>query len=94
MQPETNKYFVMSTAQLNNLWAYIDGMSLKKKDREWLADKLLEPSAKELETLRQQEYVKETLTRALQEVDAAKREGRKLKSVEEFLEEFEMEETV
>ena len=84
----------MSTAQLNNLWAYIDGMSLKKKDREWLADKLLEPSAKELETLRQQEYVKETLTRALQEVDAAKREGRKLKSVEEFLEEFEMEETV
>lgn len=84
----------MSTAQLNNLWAYIDGMSLKRKDREWLANKLLEPSAEEQETLRQQEYVKETLTRALQEVDAAKREGRKLKSVEEFLEEFEIEEAV
>lgn len=84
----------MSTAQLNNLWAYIDGMSLKRKDREWLADKLLEPSAEEQETLRQQEYVKETLTRALREVDAAKREGRKLKSVEEFLEEFEMEEAI
>ena len=84
----------MSTAQLNNLWTYIDGMSLKKKDREWLAEKLLEPSAKEQETLRQQEYVKETLTRALREVDAARREGRKLKSVEEFLEEFEMEEAV
>lgn len=84
----------MSTAQLNNLWAYIDGMSLKRKDREWLADKLLGPSAEEQETLRQQEYVKETLTRALREVDAAKREGRKLKSVEEFLEEFEMEEAI
>lgn len=84
----------MSTAQLNNLWAYIDGMSLKKKDREWLAGKLLEPSAEEQETLRQQQYVKESLTRALDEVETAKREGRKLKSVEEFLEELEMEETV
>ncbi|MBQ6955509.1 MAG: hypothetical protein IJP80_02715 [Bacteroidales bacterium] len=84
----------MSTAQLNNLWAYIDGMSLKKKDREWLADKLLNPSTKELETLRQQEYVKESLTRALQEVQAAKREGRQLKSVDVFLAELELEETV
>ena len=84
----------MSTAQLNNLWAYIDGMSLKKKDREWLADKLLNPSTKELETLRQQEYVKESLTRALQEVQAAKREGRQLKSVDVFLADLELEETV
>ena len=84
----------MSTAQLNNLWAYIDGMSLKKKDREWLADKLLIPSTKELETLRQQEYVKESLTRALQEVQAAKREGRQLKSVDVFLADLELEETV
>ena len=28
----------MSTAQLNNLWAYIEGMSLKKEDREWLVN--------------------------------------------------------
>ena len=83
----------MSTAQLNNLWAYIDGMSLKKKDREWLAGKLLEPSAEEQETLRQQEYVKETLTRALREVDAAKREGRKLQTLDEFIEELRMEES-
>ena len=78
----------MSTAQLNNLWAYIDGMSLKKKDREWLAGKLLEPSAEEQETLRQQEYVKETLTRALREVDAAKRGETKMMTLEEFEDEL------
>ena len=33
----------MTTVALNNLWSYIQGMSLKKKDREWLAGKLLEP---------------------------------------------------
>jgi len=33
----------MTAMALNNLWSYIQGMSLKKKDREWLASKLLEP---------------------------------------------------
>ena len=78
----------MTTFALNNLWTYIKGLSLKRSDREWLAGKLLEPSEKELETKRQQEYVKESLYRALDEVKAAKREGRKLMSEEEFLEEL------
>ena len=37
----------MTTIALNNLWNYIDGLSLKKKDREWLAGKLIEPKAGE-----------------------------------------------
>ena|GEM_PF-2148955 len=37
-------------------------------------------------------YVKETLTRALNEVKAAKREGRKLQTVDEFIKELRMEE--
>ena len=27
----------MTTFALNNLWNYIEGLSLKQKDREWLA---------------------------------------------------------
>ena len=73
---------------LNNLWSYIDGLSLKQKDREWLAGKLLEPKADDAKTLRQKAYVKETLTRALNEVTAAKREGRKLKTLDKLLEEL------
>ena len=81
----------MTTAALNNLWTYINGLSLKKKDREWLANKLLEPTEVEAETKRQQEFVKESLTRAINVVRAAKREGRKLMTLEEFEEELKAE---
>ena len=79
----------MTTLQLNNLWMYIQGMALKKKDREWLAGKLLEPKADDEKTARQKAFVKESLYRALDEVERAKREGRKLKTLDEFLEELE-----
>ena len=84
----------MTAIALNNLWSYIQGMSLKKKDREWLAGKLLEPTADDAKTAQQKAYVKETLTRALKEVEAAKREGRKLQTLDDFLEELEVEEAV
>ena len=76
----------MTTFALNNLWTYIEELSLKQKDREWLAGKLLEPSAENLKTRQQQEYVKETLTRALKEVKEAKRGKLKMMTEEEFLE--------
>lgn len=71
---------------LNNLWTYIEGLSLKRKDREWLASKLLEPKADDAKTAKQKAYVKETLTRALNEVKAAKRGEVKMMTEEEFLE--------
>jgi hypothetical protein len=33
----------MTAIQLNNLWTYLQGLSLKQSDREWLAGKLVEP---------------------------------------------------
>ncbi len=81
----------MTAIQLNNLWTYIQGMSLKKNDREWLAGKLLEPTDDDEKTAQQKAYVKETLTNALKEVETAKREGRKLQTLDEFLEELEVE---
>ena len=41
----------------------------------------------------QQAYVKESLTRALQEVNLAKLEGRKLQSIDDFLKELDEEES-
>lgn len=76
----------MTTVALNNLWTYIEGLSLKRKDREWLAGKLLEPKAGDAKTAKQKAYVKETLTRALNEVKAAKRGEVKMMTEEEFLE--------
>ena len=75
----------MTTVALNNLWTYIEGLSLKRKDREWLAGKLLELKADDAKTTKQKAYVKETLTRALNEVKAAKRGEVKMMTEEEFL---------
>ena len=48
----------MTTHELNNLWRYLQGLSLSRSDREWLANKLLEPTDVDAETKRQQEFVK------------------------------------
>jgi hypothetical protein len=34
----------MATVATNKLWAYIESLSLSKRDRSWLASKLLEPT--------------------------------------------------
>ena len=39
----------MTTFALNNLWAYLQGLSLSQSDREWLANKLIMPKEKENE---------------------------------------------
>ena len=34
----------MTSFALNNLWAYLQGLSLSQNDREWLANKLIMPN--------------------------------------------------
>jgi hypothetical protein len=41
--------WLMTTFALNNLWAYLQGLSLSQSDREWLANKLIMPKDKEPE---------------------------------------------
>ena len=36
-------YLLMTTFALNNLWTYLQGLSLSQSDREWLAGKLIMP---------------------------------------------------
>lgn len=82
----------MTTVALNNLWTYLQGLSLSQKDRNWLAGKLIEPTADDTKTAKQKAYVKESLTRALKEVEAAKREGHKLQTLDDFIKELRAEE--
>lgn len=84
----------MTSFALNNLWTYLQGLKLSQKDREWLASKLIEPVADDAKTAKQKAYVKETLTRAFDEVERARRGEIKLKSMEELLRELETEEAV
>lgn len=81
----------MTTIALNNLWTYLQGLSLSQKDRNWLAGKLTEPVAEDAKTAKQKAYVKDSLYRALDEVENAKREGRKLQTLDEFLDELDKE---
>ena len=81
----------MTTVALNNLWNYLQGLKLSKKDREWLADKLIEPTADDAKTAKQKAYVKETLTRAFDEVERAKHGEIKMMTLEEFEEELQKE---
>ena len=37
-------FVIMATVATNKLWAYIESLSLSKRDRNWLAGKLLEPA--------------------------------------------------
>lgn len=37
----------MTSFALNNLWTYLQGLSLSQGDREWLADKLIMPVQKQ-----------------------------------------------
>ncbi len=75
----------MTTVALNNLWTYLQGLSLSQKDRNWLAGKLIEPTADDAKTAKQKAYVKESLYRALDEVKRAKRGEIKMMTEEEFL---------
>ncbi len=74
----------MTTVAMNNLWAYIQGLSLSQRNRKWLAEKLIEPSD-DAKTAQQKAYVKESLYRALDEVKRAQRGEIKMMTEEEFL---------
>ncbi len=46
----------MTTFALNNLWTYLQGLSLSQSDREWLANKLIMPLNNESGSPANEEY--------------------------------------
>lgn len=85
----SNKYHsFMTNIALHNLWNYINSMSLSNRNKQWLADKLIE-SKKESKREMQQRYVRESLTKSFQELKEARLSGKELQSADDFLKEME-----
>jgi len=63
----------MNAVSLNNLWSYLQGLSLSASNQRWLGERLIEAARedKDSKKVRQQEaMVKDTLTRAFEELHA------------------------
>ena len=43
LPPRIKKQGIMTTFALNNLWTYLQGLTLSQREREWLANKLIMP---------------------------------------------------
>lgn len=57
----------MAAVALTNLWNFIESMSLSDKNKQWLADKLIESKNKSKKEA-QEKYVRESFMRAWNEV--------------------------
>ena len=57
----------MNAVSMNNLWAYIQGLSLTASNRKWLAERLIEHDAKVPPVL-------QTMEEALADLDESERE--------------------
>lgn len=77
----------MSTIAVNNLWIYIQSMMLSDRNKQWLADRLIESKTDKVKAA-QEKYVRESLTRALNEVRETRRTGKKRQTLDEFLNEL------
>ena len=63
----------MDAVSLNNLWTYLQGLSLSASNQRWLGERLIEAAREDEDSkkVRQQEaMVKDTLTRAFEELHA------------------------
>lgn len=63
----------MNAVSLNNLWSYLQGLPLSASNQRWLGERLIEAAREDEDSkkARQQEaMVKDTLTRAFEELHA------------------------
>ena len=67
---------------MNNLWSYLQGLSLTASNRKWLAERLVEPQAS---TVMNDEEIRQGLTEAFQQLEEVKEGTRKTRNAEELL---------
>ena len=72
----------MNAVSMNNLWTYLQGLSLTASNRKWLAERLVEPENKEVMS---DQDIKEGLTEAFSKLDGIKQGNVKTRSAEELL---------
>lgn len=77
----------MTTVALKGLWTFIESMSLSDKNKQWLADRLIE-SKKKSRKEAQEQYVRESLTRAFRETKEMQASGQRLPDANNLFEEI------
>ncbi|MBR5634403.1 MAG: hypothetical protein IKW78_04405 [Prevotella sp.] len=72
----------MNTVSMNNLWNYLQGLSLTANNRKWLADRLIENST---DSVMSDSEIRKGLTDAFTQLNELKAGKRKSRNVEELL---------
>ena len=72
----------MNAVSMNNLWTYLQGLSLTASNRKWLAERLVESENKEVMS---DQEIKDGLTEAFSKLDGLKQGSVKTRSAEELL---------
>ena len=72
----------MNAVSMNNLWTYLEGLSLTASNRKWLADKLVEPRR---EAVMSAEEVKADMKAAFQQLKEVKEGKRTTRNAEDLL---------
>ena len=75
----------MNAVSLNNLWKYLQGLSLTASNRKWLMEKLAEPVDKPQMTDKE---IKEELSEAFRQLEEVKEGKRQTRNVEGLLHEL------
>ena len=72
----------MNSVSMNNLWTYLEGLSLTASNRKWLADKLVEPRR---EAVMSAEEVKADMKEAFLQLKEVKEGKRTTHNAEDLL---------
>ena len=79
----------MNAISMNNLWNYLQGLSLSANNRRWLADRLMESvEPVEKESVMSDEEIRNGLSMAFSQLKEVKENKRTTRKVEELLNEL------
>lgn len=77
----------MNTVAMNNLWTYLQGLSLTAKNKKWLSERLLEPKAVDMPVMTDEE-IKEGLNLAFMHMKEVNEGKRLTRDINELLNEL------
>ena len=72
----------MNAVSMNNLWSYLQGLSLTASNRKWLAERLIEP---QVSTIMNDEEIRQGLMEGFHQLEEVKAGRRKTRKAEELL---------
>ena len=77
----------MNTVAMNNLWTYLQGLSLTAKNKKWLSERLIEPKAVDMPVMTDEE-IKDGLNLAFMHMKEVNEGKRLTRDINELLNEL------